>query len=60
MIVEKNKTTNVDILEKGNIYFFYRPKVEEQKPGSLADIFHELHLEKPEVHAKPLFEGQWE
>lgn len=34
----KRKENNVDILEQGNIYFFYRPRVEEEDPESREDI----------------------
>ena len=32
------KNEKVETLEKGNIYFFYRPKVEEEDPQSLSDV----------------------
>lgn len=39
----KNRAGNhpdqaVDILERGNIYFFYRPQVQEESPQELSDV----------------------
>jgi hypothetical protein len=34
-VTEKEK---VETLERGNIYFFYRPRVEEEEPESLEDV----------------------
>ncbi len=38
----------VKTLEKGNIYFFYRPKVEQQEPGERADIQRMYFVLSPE------------
>ena len=38
MAVKTKKKTEVKTLERGNIYFFYRPKIEEEDPGSLEEV----------------------
>src|SRR3954462_4211451 len=33
-----NLRTDPNVLERGDIFFFYRPDVEEQSPGGLLDV----------------------
>jgi hypothetical protein len=53
------------VLERGNIYFAYRPRVEETSAAGIEDverfsvIFTDLHMEQRE-HLKLLFEGKWQ
>jgi hypothetical protein len=47
---KKQSNEQTETLEKGNIYFFYRPRVEEEDPGSKADIqqlYAVMDLEEP-------------
>ena len=35
---EDNKKNDIQTLEQGDIYFFYRPRVEEEQPEGLSDV----------------------
>ena len=48
------------ILEQGNIYFLYRPKVEKERARNRNDVFKDLKLNRREHPTRPLFQGKWE
>ena len=48
--------TNPNILERGDIFFFYRPDVEEESPGRLLDVRRFHVVLRPEGKAAPAAE----
>ena len=54
------KAEGSGIIERGNIYFLYRPKVQQEqaRTESSADIFRDLKLDREKHPLKPLFEGK--
>jgi len=57
------KATMAEVLERGDIYFVVRPKVEHTSAeGSKTSnaSFNDLRMERTAHPLKPLFEGRWE
>lgn len=48
MAKKSSKSSTYEILEQGNIYFVYRPRVQEQNPESLEDVQRLLMVLAPE------------